>query len=66
MAPKIGYLLPTRERVMEGRPDGMALMELAQMVRARPESGADPRLKDILGEIELRAAVELAKLDISR
>ena len=30
MAPKIGYLLPTRERVMEGRPDGMALMELAQ------------------------------------
>ncbi len=30
MAPKIGYLLPTRERVMEARPDGVALLELAQ------------------------------------
>ncbi len=30
MAPKIGYLLPTRERVMEGHPDGVALLELAQ------------------------------------
>ena len=30
MAPKIGYLLPTRERVMEGQPDGVALMALAQ------------------------------------
>lgn len=29
MAPKIGYLLPTRERVMEGRPDGGALLDLA-------------------------------------
>ncbi|MBN8530097.1 MAG: hypothetical protein J0M36_12800 [Caulobacterales bacterium] len=32
----------------------------------RPEAGADPKLKEILGEIELRAAVELAKLDVSR
>jgi probable F420-dependent oxidoreductase len=30
MAPKIGYLLPTRERVMEGQPDGVALLDLAQ------------------------------------
>ena len=30
MKPKIGYLLPTRERVMEGSPDGVPLMELAQ------------------------------------
>lgn len=30
MAPKIGYLLPTRERVVEGRPDGVALVDLAQ------------------------------------
>ena len=30
MKPKIGYLLPTRERVMEGSPDGVPLIELAQ------------------------------------
>lgn len=30
MAPKIGYLMPTRERVMEGDPDGAALLELAE------------------------------------
>lgn len=30
MAPKIGYLLPTRERVMEAQPDGVALLDLAE------------------------------------
>ena len=30
MTPKIGYLLPTRERVMEGSPDGVKLIQLAQ------------------------------------
>jgi probable F420-dependent oxidoreductase len=35
MAPKIGYLLPTRERVMEGRPDGGALLDLAQRAEDR-------------------------------
>lgn len=30
MAPKLGYLLPTRERVMEGRPDGAPLLALAE------------------------------------
>jgi alkanesulfonate monooxygenase SsuD/methylene tetrahydromethanopterin reductase-like flavin-dependent oxidoreductase (luciferase family) len=29
MPPKIGYLLPTRERVMEGRPETGSLLELA-------------------------------------
>jgi alkanesulfonate monooxygenase SsuD/methylene tetrahydromethanopterin reductase-like flavin-dependent oxidoreductase (luciferase family) len=29
MAPKIGYLLPTRENVMEGRPEAAPLLELA-------------------------------------
>src|SRR5215470_10068630 len=29
MAPKIGYLLPTRERVMEGRPEAASLLDLA-------------------------------------
>jgi alkanesulfonate monooxygenase SsuD/methylene tetrahydromethanopterin reductase-like flavin-dependent oxidoreductase (luciferase family) len=29
MAPRIGYLLPTRERVMEGRPEAAPLLDLA-------------------------------------
>ena len=39
------------------------LDELARMVRAGRERIDDPRLASILDEIELRAAVELAKLD---
>ncbi len=30
MAPRIGYLLPTRESVMEGRPDAAPLLALAE------------------------------------
>lgn len=29
MTPKIGYLLPTRENIMEGRPEGKLLLDLA-------------------------------------
>jgi len=35
---------------------------LAQLVRAKREQVADPRLNQLLDDIELRAAVELAKL----
>ena len=35
---------------------------LAQLVRAKREQVSDPRLDELLDEIELRAAVELAKL----
>src|SRR5689334_6724019 len=38
------------------------LEQLAQLVRAKREQIDDPRLLAILDEIELRAAVELAKL----
>ena len=34
MPPRVGYLLPTRERVMEGRPETALLLDLA----ARAES----------------------------
>jgi hypothetical protein len=41
----------------------MAKLEaLAQLVRAKREQIDDPKLIEILDEIELRAAVELAKL----
>lgn len=38
------------------------LIALAQMVRSRRDNVADPRLANVLDEIELRAEVELAKL----
>jgi hypothetical protein len=38
------------------------LEQLGQMVRAKREQIDDPKLLEILDEIELRAAVELAKL----
>src|SRR5262249_42058185 len=34
MAPKIGYLLPTREQIMDGRPDAASLLLLAELAEA--------------------------------
>ncbi len=34
MAPKLGYLLPTREQIMEGRPDTASLLNLATRAEA--------------------------------
>jgi alkanesulfonate monooxygenase SsuD/methylene tetrahydromethanopterin reductase-like flavin-dependent oxidoreductase (luciferase family) len=34
MAPKIGYLLPTREQIMEGRPEAAPLLALAGLAEA--------------------------------
>lgn len=36
---------------------------LAQAAREQKDAATDPKLADVLGEIELRAEVELAKLD---
>jgi Class II flagellar assembly regulator len=41
------------------------LVALAQLAQERAALGDDPRLAEILAEIELRAAVELAKLEQS-
>jgi len=41
------------------------LEQLAQLVRAKREQFDDPKLQEILDDIELRAAVELAKLSRS-
>ena len=34
MAVSIGYLLPTRENIMEGRPEGEPLLQLAERAEA--------------------------------
>ena len=39
------------------------LETLAQRLKVRKASGSDPRLIDIINEIELRAEIELAKLN---
>ena len=35
MAPKVGYLLPTREQIMEGKPEAAPLLELATRAEAQ-------------------------------
>lgn len=34
MAPKLGYLLPTRERIMQGEPDVQPMLALAARAEA--------------------------------
>jgi alkanesulfonate monooxygenase SsuD/methylene tetrahydromethanopterin reductase-like flavin-dependent oxidoreductase (luciferase family) len=46
MAPKLGYLLPTREQIMEGRPEASPLLELA--MRAEAEGFASVWVGDSL------------------
>ena len=55
-----------RQGLLTGSMSRGDLMDLAKLVRARQEVGADPALRAILGDIELRAAVELAKLESLR
>jgi hypothetical protein len=40
-----------------------ALQNLSELVRSRRQEIADPQLQEVLDEIELRAAVELAKYE---
>ena len=51
-----------RHALLMGTVPKERLIQLAQMVRARRDTVADPRLATVLDEIELRAEVELAKL----
>ena len=48
--------------MLEGRASPSTLDDLARAVREQRESTDDPRLNDVLNQIETRAAVELAKL----
>ena len=52
-----------RDGLLAGTLPREAIVRLAQLVRSRRPDVDDPRLKDVLDEIELRAEVELAKLD---
>lgn len=58
----LDYLDDIRIGLLMGLVPKEKLEQLAQMVRARREQLDDPQLTAILDDIELRAAVELAKL----
>lgn len=48
--------------LLEGRIDEGSLADLAAAARSARSATDDPRLEELLDEVELRAAVELAKL----
>lgn len=53
--------------LLSGQDGAAALSRLAQNLREeRPETDSDPGLKAVLDQIELRAAVEIAKSEASR
>ena len=52
-----------RDGLLAGEIPRATLNKLAAAVTRRHESFADPRLQDVLDQIELRAHVELAKLE---
>lgn len=52
-----------RDGLLAGTLSRESLVRLTNLVRTRGPEVDDPRLKDVLDEIELRAEVELAKLD---
>lgn len=51
-----------RHGLLAGTMSKDRLVDLAQRVRAQKERSDDPRLNDIIEEIELRVEVEIAKL----
>lgn len=51
-----------RHGLLMGRVSGRQLTDLMNTVRRRQDQFVDPRIREVLDEIELRAAVELAKL----
>lgn len=52
-----------REGLLAGTMSRQSLINLAGLVRMRRPNVTDPRLKEVLDEIELRAEVELAKFE---
>ncbi len=42
------------------------LRQLLNLTKIRPESFVDPKLTELVGDIELRAKVELAKIEMSQ
>ncbi len=54
-----------RDALLTGRLPASSLRQLEELVRGERALTADPRLNEVLDDIEVRAAVELAKLEMS-
>lgn len=52
--------------LLDGEPTGPALERLTRAVRSERAETGDPALEGVLDEIETRAQVELAKLEVAR
>jgi hypothetical protein len=52
--------------LLDGDLDAGALEKLSRAIREERSATEDPRLEDLLNEIETRAAVEQAKLEVAR
>lgn len=51
--------------MLDGEPDRALLLEIGEAASQRGDGPIEPEVSDVLDEIEVRAAVELAKLDTS-
>ena len=60
------HLEKIRIGLLTGELPKATLQQLAQTISLHRETAIDPRLAEILEEIDLRAQVELAKLEMSR
>jgi hypothetical protein len=60
----LNLLDAVRDGLLAGNIPRSTLNKLAVAVTRRHEAFADPKLQDVLDQIELRAHVELAKLDV--
>lgn len=54
-----------RDGILSGQVPRQGLEDIQKLVSSRRESVSDPRLGEILDEIDLRAQVELAKLEVA-
>jgi hypothetical protein len=61
----IDTLETLRQSLLTGRVPPHVLRDLQHMVRSQKHQGTDPKLQAIVDDIELRAAVELAKLEMA-
>ena len=59
---RLDRLEDLRAEILTGSVPKSKLIELAQMLRDKRETGLDDGLNAILDDIELRAEIELAKL----
>lgn len=66
---RAGRILDELERLkialLDGSVSGNDLHRLQRAVREARDRTDDPRLEDVLEEVEMRAAVELAKLEVA-